>query len=220
MTVSGHAAQGGAPARVARGIRHPRWLIGAGVVILLCAAVLAGLRWASQPKVSERPLSAGQQVTLASGLTLTAPSGTAWQGATQESVTWPAAWLHRDRSAWSEQVDAVPVAGTGRPHVLIRTYSGEPWQSLAHMRFAFEAGIPPLAYTSPDGLTKAYWQTAGRKLLIVTHLAGHSVGVIMVLGLPLQNGMPPSAKDASAVLATLWRDLAIRGAAQPVVTGQ
>jgi hypothetical protein len=221
MAVTGDIARDGTPARVARSSRHRRPLITLGVVTLLCAAAFGGWLWVSHSEKSERPLSAGEQVALASGVTLTVPSGSGWQGATQHGVHWPAAWLYRDRSAWSQEVDAFPAPGTGRPVTIFGSYPGEPWQSLARMTFAFEAGIPPLAYTSPDWRVKAYWRPGdyrAMKVLVVTRLPGKQTGVIMLIGLHGTDGPVPTARDVDQTLARVWRELSIEGVAAPVVS--
>ena len=219
MTVSSDIGTVGRTKPV-RGDRYLRPLIVLGIVILLCAAAFGGWRWVSHPQVSEQQLSAGEQATMPSGITLTAPSASGWQ-VTQDGVAWPAAWLYRDRSTWSQQLDALPVEGAGRAHVLFRSYPGEPWQSLAHMTYAFEAGVPPLAYTSPDGRVKAYWRPGdyrAMKLLVVTRLPGKQTGVVMLIGLHGTDGPVPTARDMDQALARVWRELSIEGVAAPVVS--
>jgi hypothetical protein len=205
--------------RTLRGFRLGRAAVVLVVLALLIAGVLLGWRWVTRPSQESQALSAGQRLVLASGISLTAPAA-GWQNAALDSMRWRAGWLHRDGSAWSERVHCFPNAASGRPVTVLLSYAGEPWQSLAHMRFAFEAGIPPLAFTSPDGHTKAYWQTGGRKLLVVSHLPGHSTGAIMLLGLPLLHGASPTAASVDRTLATVWNELSLQGVPQPVIVAR
>jgi hypothetical protein len=221
MTVSGGIGREGRLVQSVRSARYLRPLVVLAVVVLLCAVAFGGWRWLSHPKVSEQHLGSGRQVTMASGITVTVPSGTGWQDAIDDSVHWPAARLYRDHSTWSQQIDALPAQGAGIPHVLFRSYPGQPWQSLAGMTYAFGAGIPPLAYTSPDRRVKAYWRPGdyrAMKVLVVTRLPGKQTGVIMLIGLHGANGPVPTSREWDRTLARVWRELSIEGVATPAVS--
>lgn len=196
---------------------HPAGLLILGACVLLCALAVTAWWLVVHPQLQEEPLAAGEHVYLSSGMAFTVPARQIWSGATRGSVNWHAGWLYTDSARWTEQINGFPAARTGLPVVVFLSYPGGPWDSLGHMRFAFESGAPPLAYSSPDGQTKAYWKDGGRDLLIVTRASGRSTGVIMLLGLPLAS-QAPDAGDVNKTLATVWRQLSIRGLAVPVLT--
>jgi hypothetical protein len=202
------------PARRRVPSRLLRALAIAGVCLALCGAVFALWSWVAHPQITWTAVTPGTHITMASGISVTMSRDDVWASAADSIVTWHAGWLYRDDSAWTEQVS---LAGAHRPVVVLLSCPGQPWAALARMHFAFEGGIPPLAYSSPDGHTRAYWQTGGRKLLVVSEVPGRSTGVIMLLGLPVTDGSPPTAGDANEILATVWRGLSIEGVTQPVV---
>ena len=184
------------------------------ISVALCGGAFGIWWWVDHPQTTERRLAPGDRVIMRNGLSLTVPQGDAWS-AIVYTVRWHASWVHSDKSAWTEMVNALPARSTAKPVVAVSSYQGEPWRSLGGMMFAFEDGVPPEAFASPNGRLKLYWRAGMKKALIVTRIPGRQTGVIMLLGMTGSNDSGPTVDDLNRTLDDCWRELSIEGVAAP-----
>ena len=197
----------------------------APALVALCLAGIVGFAlwsWITHPLWSQEEVPPGQRVAMANGLSLTAPSAPGAE-TRRDAVRWRAGWLYRGSGDYDEQVTVTQARGSEQPIVALASFRGDPRSSISVEAATAGQGLPPLVYTSPDGRAKVYWREGDLVLLVVTAIPGKQAGLIELIGLQgvvSSDGATVSratAKDASRVLATVWRDLNITGLSAPKV---
>ena len=216
------ASQGHADAPVGRSHLARRLVY---VLVGLClAAVIGWATWSriTEPVWSQSVIPAGQRLTMANGLSLAAPHD-AGAEMVRDTVGWRVPWLYdRGGREYDEQVSVTRRGGSAVPDVALASFRGDPLDSISVDAVTGGRGLPPLAYSSPDGAAKVYWRTGDPVVLVATALPGKQAGLIEVIGLDgfaTSSGpspvAPPTASDVNRTLKRVWRDLAIDGLPAP-----
>lgn len=198
--------------------RRPRRLAYLLAVLFVAAFFFVGLiGWQVWSRISEpiwhrTVVPSGQRVTMPNGLSIVAPSSRnakAWH----DSIRWRAAWLY---DGWDRECDEqLRVKLDGDPDwggwdVAVASFHGDPRSSTTVKLGTDGRGLPPLAYSSRDGVASVYWLPDWPVLFVVTAVPGKQPGLVEVT-----IGSTSTASGVNLTLKRVWNELAIEGLRVP-----
>ena len=190
-------------------------LAGVGIAVLIAWAAWS---WVTRPVWDHTPLAAGDRVDLANGLSIKVPSEPGVD-AVRQTWRWRLPWLYdSDGRLYDEYLGVIRHGESEQPSVFLASFSGDPRRSYLVDSITDGRGMPPLAYSAPDGRAEVYWRAGEPDVFITTAIPGKQAGLVDVAPPSDVGAVPPStARDVNRVLRRVWRDLSVEGMPVPQV---